>query len=83
MTMSNIIRSRKVTWIIPLNSEEVAQSKTRISEFLSDNANKDNSRPCAPSSPDAEKISNLSPQVEKVLLLKKLVSDAEGTAKMV
>ena len=53
--MSNIIRSRKVTRIIPLNSEEVARSQTRIIEFLNDNANKDNTRLCAPSSPDAEK----------------------------
>ena len=83
MTMSNIIRSRKVTRIIPLNSEEVAWPQLRISEFLSDNANKDNTRPCGPSSPDAEKTSNLSSQVEKVLLLKESVSKAKGTAKMV
>ena len=38
MTTSNIIRSRKVTRIIPLNLEEVAQSQPKISEFLSDNA---------------------------------------------
>ena len=54
----------------PLNSEEVALSQPRISEFLSDNANKDSIRPTAPSSPDVEKTSNLSPQVEKVLLLR-------------
>ena len=65
MTMPNIIRSRKVTRIIPLNSEEVARSQTRISEFLSDNADKSNTRKCAPSCPDTEKTSNLSPQVEK------------------
>ena len=83
MIMSNIIRSRKVTRIIPLNSEEVARSQPRIIEFLSDNANKVNTRLCASSSPDAEKTSNLSPQFEKVPLLKESVSDAEGTAKMV
>ena len=81
--MSNIIRSRKVTRIIPLNSEEVARSQPRIIEFLSDNANKNNTRVCASSSSDAEKISNLSPQDEKVTFLKESVSDAEGTAKMV
>ena len=81
--MSNIIRSRKVTRIIPLNSEEVVRSQPRIIEFLSDNANKDNTRLCASSSPDAEKTSNLSPQVEKVPLLKESVSEADGTAKMV
>ena len=81
--MSNIIRSRKVTQIIPLNSEKVARSQPRIIEFLSDNANKDNTWLCAPSSPDAEETSNLSPQVAKVPLLKESVSEAEGTAKMV
>ena len=65
-----------------LNSEEVALSQPRISEFLSDNANKDSTRPTAPSSPDAEKTSNLSPQAEKVPLLKESVSKAEGTAKV-
>ena len=79
--MSNIIRSRKVTRIIPLNSEEVTRSQSRISVFLSDNANKDNTRPCTPSSPDAEKTLNLSPQVEKVAVLQESVSEAEGTAK--
>ena len=83
MIMSNIIRSRKVTRIIPLNSEEVARSQPRIIEFLSDNANKDNIRLYAFSSPDAEKTSNLSPQVEKVPLLKVSVSEAEGAAKLV
>ena len=78
-----IIRSRKVTRIIPLNLEEVARSQPRIIEFLSDNANKNNTRLCASSGPDAEKTSNLSPQDEKVSLLKESVSDAEGTAKMV
>ena len=82
MIMSNVISSRKVTRIIPLNSEEVARSPPRIIEFLSDNANKNNTRLCASSSPDAEKTSNLSPQDEKVSLLKESVSDAEGTAKM-
>ena len=81
MIMSNIIRSRKLTRIIPLNSEEVAWSQPRIIEFLSDNANKDNTWLCASSSPDAEKTSNLSPQVETELL-KESVSEAEGTAKM-
>ena len=81
--MYNAIRSRKVTSIIPLNSEDVARSQPRISEFLSDNANKDNTRPGAPSSPNAKKTSNRSPQVEKVPLLKESVSEAEGTAKMV
>ena len=65
-----------------LNSEEVALSQPRISEFLSDNANKDSIRSTAPSSPDVEKTSNLSPQVEKVPLLKESVSEAEGTAKV-
>ena len=83
MTMSNIIRSRKVTRNKPLNSEEVTHSQTRINEFLSDNANTDNTRPCAPSSPDAEKTSNLSSLVEKVPLLKETVSEAKGTAKMI
>ena len=83
MIMSNIIRSGKVTRIIPLNSKEVARSQPRIIEFLSDNVNKDNTRLCAPSSPDAEETSNMSPQVEKVSLLKESVSEAEGTAKMV
>ena len=45
----------------PLNSEEVALSQPRISEFLSDNANKDSIQPTAPSSPDVEKTSNLRP----------------------
>ena len=83
MIMSNIIRSKKVTRIIPLNSEEVARSQPRIIKFLSDNANKDNTRLCASSRPDAKKTSNLSPQVEKVPLLKESVSEAEGTANMV
>ena len=63
MTMSKIIRLRKLTRIIPLNSEEVSRSQPRINELLSDNANKNNTRPCAPSSLDAKKTSNLSPQV--------------------
>ena len=75
-------RKKKVTRITPLNSEEVAMSQPRISEFLSDNANKESTRPSALSSPDAEKTSNLSPQVEKVPLLKEPVSEAEGTAKV-
>ena len=70
---------KKVTRITPLNSEQVALSQPRISEFL--NANKESTRPSAPSIPDAEKTSNLSPQVEKVPLLKESVSEAEGTAK--
>ena len=49
---------------------------------MSGNANKGKTRPSAPSSPDAEKTSNLSPQVEKAPLLKESVSDAEGTAKV-
>ena len=61
----------------------MARSQPRIIEFLSYNANKDNTRLCAPSCPDAEETSNLSPQVEKVPLLKETVSEAEGTAKMV
>ena len=82
--MSNIIRSSKAPQIIPLNSKEVARSQPRIIEFLSDsNANKDNTRLCASSSPDAEETSNLSSQVGKVPLLKEAVSEAEGTAKMV
>ena len=83
MITSNIIRSRKVTRITPPNLEEVARSQARIIEFLSNNPNKDNTRLCAPSSPDAKKTSNLSPQVEKVSLLNESVSEAEGTAKMV
>ena len=39
----------------PLNSEEVALSQPRISEFLSDNANKDSIRPTAPSSQMSKK----------------------------
>ena len=83
MTMSDIIGSRKVTRIIPLNSEEVARSQPSISELLSDNANKDNTRLCALSSPDAEKTSTLSPQVEKDPLLNESIFEAEGTAKMI
>ena len=78
----SVNRKKKVTRITPLNSEEVAMSQPRISEFLSDNANKESTRPAATSSPDAEKTSNLSPQVEKVPLLKEPVSEAEGTAKV-
>ena len=78
----SVNRKKKVTRITPLNSEEMALSQPRISEFLSDNANKESTRPSAPSSPDAEKTSNLSPQVEKVPLLKESVSEAEGTAKV-
>ena len=77
----SVNRKKKVTRITPLNSEEAALSQPRISEFLSDNANKDSTWPSAPSSPDAEKTSNLSPQVEKIPLLKESVSEAEGTAK--
>ena len=78
----SVNRKKKVTRITLLNSEEVALSQPRISEFLSDNANKDSTRPSAPFSPDTEKISNLSLQVEKVPLLKKSVSEAKGTAKV-
>ena len=78
----SIHRTKKVTRIISLNSEEVALSQPRINEFLSDNANKDKTRSSAPSSPDAEKTSNMSPQVEKVPLRKESDSTAtEGTAK--
>ena len=78
----SVNRKKKVTRITPLNSEEMALSQPRISEFLSDNANKESTRPSAPSSSDAEKTSNLSPQVEKVPMLKESVSEAEGTAKV-
>ena len=61
----------------------MARSQPRISEFLSENANKDNTGPCSSCSPDAEQTLNLSSQVEKVPLLKESVSEAEGTAKMV
>ena len=74
-------QKKKVIRMTPLNSE-VALSQPRISEFLSDNANKDSIRPTAPSSPDVEKTSNLSPQVENVPLLKESLSEVEGTAKM-
>ena len=60
----------------------MALSQTRISEFLIDNVNKDKTWPSSPSSPDAEKTSNLSPQVEKVPLLKNSVSEAEGAEKV-
>ena len=76
----------KVIRMTPLNSEEVALSQPKISEFLSDNANKDSIRPTAPSSPDVEKTSNLSPQVENVPLLKESVSEGyrkSGTEKRV
>ena len=75
-------KESSLTRITLLNAEEVALSQPRISEFLSENANKDSIRPSAPSSPDAEKASNQSPQVEKVPLLKESVSEAEGTAKV-
>ena len=79
-----IHRTKKVIRITPLRSEEGALSQPRISKFLSDNASKDKTRLSAPFSPDFEKASNLSPQVEKVLLLKESVStEAEGTAKKV
>ena len=82
MKMS-IHRTKKVTRMTPRNSEEVALSLLRISEFLSDNASKDKTRLSAPSSPDSEKTSNLSPQVEKVPLRKESVStEAEGTGKV-
>ena len=78
----SIHKTKKVTRITLPNSEEVALSQPRISEFLSDNANKESTWPSAPSSPDAKKTSNLIPQVEKVPLLKESVSEAEGTAKV-
>ena len=78
----SVNRKKKVIRITPLNSEEVALLQPRISEFLSDIANKDSTSRSAPSSTDAEKTSNLSPQVEKVPLLKESVSEAEGTAKV-
>ena len=78
----SVNRKKKVTRITPLNSKKVALSQPRISEFLSDNANKDSTRPFAPFSPDAEKTSNMSPQVDKIPLLKESVSEAEGTAKV-
>ena len=78
----SVNRKKKVIRMAPLNPEEVALSQPRISEFLSDNANKDSIRPTASSSPDVEKTSNLSPQVEKVPLLKESVSETEGTAKV-
>ena len=53
-------QKNKVIPMTPLNSEEVALSQPRISEFLSDNANKDSIRPTAPSSPDVEK--NIKPE---------------------
>ena len=67
MTMSDIIRSRKLTRIIPLHSEEVARSQPRINELLSDNANKDNTRQCAPSCPDAEETLNLTLKLRRFL----------------
>ena len=79
----SIHRTKKVTRMTPLNSEKVALSQPRMSEFLSNDASKDNTRLSAPSSPDSEKTSNLSPQVEKVSLLKELVStEAECTGKV-
>ena len=79
----SIHRTKKVTWITPLNSEEVALSQPRINEFLSDNASKDKTRLSVLSSLDSKKTSNLSPQVEKVSVLKESVSTAaEGTAKV-
>ena len=54
----------------------MARSQPRIIEFLSDDVTKDNTRLCAPSSPDAKETSNLSPQVEKVPLLGESVSEA-------
>ena len=80
--MSNVDRQIKVTRITSLSSEEAALSQTKISEFLSVNVDKDKTRPSVPSIPDAEKTSNLSPQVEKVPLLKESVSKAVGTTKV-
>ena len=54
MTLSDVIKSRKVTRIMPPNLE-VARSQPRIREFLSDNPNKGNTQQCAPSSRDAKK----------------------------
>ena len=78
----SVSKKKKVTGITPLNSEEVALSQPRISEFLSNNANKESTRPSVPSNPDAEKTSKLSPQVEKVFWLKESVSKADGTVKV-
>ena len=75
-------QKKKVIRMTPLNSEGVALSQPRISEFLSDNANKHSIWPTAPSSPDVEKTSHLSPQAENVPLLKESVSEAEDTAKV-
>ena len=80
--MSNVNQQRNVTRTTSLNSAEAALSQTRINEFLSDNANKDKTRPSTPSSSNAEKTLNPSPQVEKVPLLNESVSEAEGTAKV-
>ena len=54
-------QKKKVIRMTPLNSEEVALSQPRISEFLSDNANKDSIRPTAPSCPDVETTSKPEP----------------------
>ena len=75
-------QKKNVIRMTPPNFREVALSQPRISEFLSDNANKDSIRPTAPSSPDVEKTSNLSPEVENVPLLKESLSETEGTAKV-
>ena len=83
MAISNVTRSIKATRITLLNSKEVARSQPRISQLLSDNANKNNTRLCALFSQDAEKTSNLSTQLEKIPLLNELVSEAEGTSKMI
>ena len=66
----------------PLNSEEVALSQPRISEFLSDNATKIAFGQLRPLAQMSKKTSNLSPQVENVPLPKESVSEAEGTAKV-
>ena len=81
LMIMSIHRTKKVTQITPLNSEKVALSQPRITEFLSDNVSKDIIWLSAPSGPDSEKTSNQSSQVEKVLLLKESVgTEAEGTS---
>ena len=78
----SVNRKKSNTDDTPKFKRSSQNSQPRISEFLSDNANKDSIQPNAPSSPDVEKTSNLSSQVEKVPLLKESLSEAEGTAKV-
>ena len=80
--MSNVNRQRKVKRITPLHLKKVPRSQPRISDFLKDNANKDKTRPSAPTSPDAAKTSNLGPQVEKIPLQKESISEADCTTKV-